>query len=129
MKLSRKIKRYGHFYLDRNVSNFSSAVVIIMFCSVLVPLMLSSLHLAVNNPLMIWRLRNKGSQRLSISIKILTFLCFWLNPILLTNVLENAKEATIYFGKHFDYGVIRSLERYREIKLQLIEFLRIELSK
>ena len=110
-----------------NVTNFSSVVVITMFCSVLVPLMLSSIHLAVNNPWMIWRTRNRGSERLCINI--LTFFCFWLNPILLTNKLENAKEAIIYFGEHFDYGVVRSMERYREIKLQLVEFLRIELSK
>ena len=79
--------------------NFTSVVIMTLILSILVPLFLSSLHLAVNNPFMIW-FQSYAKQSLKIYSEVsspvfMKFLCLLsslFNPILLTNSYEQARE-------------------------------------
>ena len=107
-----------------------------LILSILVPLFLSSLHLAVNNPFMIW-FQSYAKQSLKIYSEVsspvfMKFLCLLsslFNPILLTNTYEQAREEARIMTKYYDYGVITARRECLAIKLQLVQFQRIELGR
>ena len=108
--------------------NFTSVIVITMIFSIVFPLLLSSLHLAMNNPLFIWKML--GRKTISTSkwkSRLLCFLFSGLNPIFLTHTFEKAKEETRIMANKCDDRVIESMKKCKTYKLQLIKFHRIEL--
>ena len=109
-------------------TNFTSVIVITMMFSILIPLLLSSFHLAMNNPSFIWKMLGRNSSSTSKwKSRLLCFLCSGLNPIFLTNTFEEAKEETRIMANNFDKGVIKSMKKCKTYKLQLVEFHKIEL--
>ena len=107
--------------------NFTSVMVVIMLGSILLPLTLSSLHLAVNNPFMILRSDGENSSKMR---KILAMsLCFLLsatNPVFLESYYDKTmKEARKLFQNYKIDGII-SLKKCKTIQWQAAEFLKIE---
>lgn len=106
-------------------TNFTSFVIYTMSFSIIVPLTLSGLHLAVNNPCMVWMNKFK---RLPYNLsKFLCILFSAIMPMLLKNTYEQAKESTRKLAKHYDYGVLPATSKTRAIHTQMLSFLRIEL--
>ena len=109
-------------------NNFSSVVVIIMLVSIVVPFLMSSLHLSVNNPFMI--LPNKGYSWLTKSYMRITCLLFsWINPILLRTKLDHARKMVTQLAKYYHPDVTKSIEQCRNIDIQLAKFNKIEIGR
>ena len=109
-------------------NNFSSVVVIIMLVSIVVPFLMSSLHLSVNNPFMI--LPNKGYSWLTKSyMRITCLLISWINPILLRTKLDQARKLVTQLAKYYHPDVTKSIEKCRSIDIQLAKFHKIEIGR
>ena len=108
-------------------AQFTSVVVLTLSASLLVPLVTSSLHLVSNNPGMI---HNFTGVRSSVVI-IIHLACSFLNPLLLINRYETAKEKirTMTKRSYQDSRVPRMIQQCRLIKTQLAEFWKIELGR
>ena len=104
-------------------TNFTSVVVILMGSSILIPLLMSSIHLATNNTSLIWKSTSKQKS---------VFLCFFfmaLNPILLKHVHEQAKESMRKLVKYYDHDVVKAMKNCNKIKVQAVKFQKIKLGK
>ena len=111
--------------------NFSSVVVICMFSSIMVPLLLSSMHLAIYNPTMLFDcFQDKNPSIVKrVSIIFLCFTCTLLNPVLLVSKIEGVQEEARRLAKFnkVDMEVVTLVEQVRRMKTQLVEILKIEL--
>ena len=109
-------------------TNFTSVVVLSFFASILVPLLMSSIHLAISHPFLIFDVM-KIKRKSKWLATLLCFLLTLLNPILLLNSYEIVQEKARKMVKrnNFDMGVIDLLKKCRMVKIQLVDFLRIEL--
>lgn len=108
--------------------NFTSVMVVTMFFSITGPLILSTLHLAVNNPSMI--VRSDGNNVSTIRRVLTMGLCFLLsvvNPIILESYYEEKKEEARKLIQIYSKDAIVAIKKCRKIKQQAVEFLRIEL--
>ena len=113
-------------------TNFKSVIVVVMFGSIFGPMVLSSLHLAANNPTMIFGHsfdKNDSSRfRRYLSVP----LCFVLsvtNQIFLTCLYEENKEKMRRLAQSCDSKVIKKIKWCRKIKTQIIKFYQLELGK
>ena len=112
-------------------TNFSSVVVICMFSSIIIPLLLSSLHLAVHSPFMIFDCLDERNPTIwkRIDAVLLCFLCTLLNPVLLITKLEKVQERARRLAKYneCDLKVISLLKKSHRIRTQLAQLFKIEL--
>ena len=112
-------------------TNFSSVVVISIFCSIIVPLLISSLHLSIYNPFIIWNIHTTKPPSIlrKIMMSFVCFICTILNPILLIIVYERLWEKSRRLGKYcwLDRKGIYLQKKLKHVKSQLYEFLKIEL--
>ena len=104
-------------------TNFKSVIIIVMFASVLIPPLLSSLHLVVNNPRMIVGM---GRMKRYLSIPLCFFLSM-MNQIFLTCTYQENKEKARKLAQKGDTNVIKKLAWCRKIKQQNIKFTQLEL--
>ena len=109
-------------------TTFTSVVVLSFFASILVPLLMSSIHLAISHPFLIFDVMKIKRRRRWLAM-LLCFVLTLLNPILLLNAYEIVQEKARKMVKknNFDMGVIDLLKKCRMVKIQLVDFLRIEL--
>ena len=99
-----------------------------MFGSLILPLLISSLHLAVNNPFMILRSDGRNSTRMSRCLSVaLCFLLSAANPIFLEAYYDEKKEEVRTLMQNYNTDAISALKTCKQIKRQSVEFLRIEL--
>ena len=107
---------------------FTSVMVVIMLSSIIVPAILSSIHLAVNNPFMIVRSDGKESSKMPRCMaKVLSFLLSAANPIFLQLYYDEKKEEARRLIQNSNIEAIRVLQQCRKIKKQAMEFLKIAL--
>ena len=106
-------------------TEFSSVIVLTMFSSVVVPLVLSTLHLVVN--------RNKvlEQQTFSSRRKYLTITLCWiasfLNPIILDVYYQELKEDVRKLTQNHNIRAMTVLRKCNKIKNQILTFHKIEL--
>ena len=106
--------------------NFGSVIVLSMFASILIPLFISSLHLALNSLDMLW-LFNISSKKMKFLMTVLFFILSPIHPLFLEiNFLQTTEDA-IYLSKSYDMEAIKKKHQCRQIKKQLATFLSIEL--
>ena len=111
-------------------TSFKSVVVTVMFMSVFVPSLLSSMHLAVNNPMMIFGASSDKKNAPKMIKYISVPLCFLLsmtNQIFLTCLYEENKEKARKLAQKCDPNVIKTMTWCRNIKQQIIKFAQLEL--
>ena len=109
-------------------SNFTSVIGFSMIFSISMPLLLSGLHLAANNPYILWKSFFRSDSYVSKRIMEMTCVGMsFLNPVLLANAFEQAKESTRKLAKFCDYGIIDGMKNCRRLKMQLVKYHRIEL--
>ena len=105
-------------------TKFSSAIVLGLAASIVLPLLASSLQIAINNPTLIFSFQ----ARRSVTI-VMCLVCSVFIPIFLINSYEAAKEKTKLRAKKNsqDRRVPDMIVKCNNIKNQLVDFLQIEL--
>ena len=106
-------------------TNFSSIIVITMFLSIIIPLLLSTLHLIVNRRKIIDE-ENFSRKRKYITI-ILCFLASFLNPIILDAYYHELKEDIRKLTQNHDIRAMPIMRKCRNIKNQIVTFHKMEL--
>ena len=112
--------------------NFSIIIVLCFSASVIIPIFFATLHLAMNNPSMVFFRHSKTTVTSKRKKVVMTFLCCllsFLNPILLVNAYEGAKERSRSMAKALNENIILEINNLRDIKNQWITFIKIELGK
>ena len=111
-------------------TNFKSVIVVVMFCSIFVPMFLSSLYLAMINPMMIFGIssENKNASKIQKYLSVpLCFVLLMINQIFLTCLYQENKEKARKLAQNRDSKVVKKIAWCREIKEQLIKFAKLEL--
>ena len=111
-------------------THFSIIVVLCMFTTVVVPIFFATLHLVVHNPFMVFNFDSSHKIKGKWKKLFMTFSCCilsFLNPILLVNAYESAKEKSKSMAKSMDRNIITQLRHTQNIKMQWLSFLKIEL--
>ena len=113
-------------------TNFSIIVVFFFFASLVIPIFFATLHLAIHNPFMIFYIQPSetiNSRMKKTSMTLLCCLLSFLNPVLLVNAYEGAKEKTKSMAISMDAELVQKIENLKNIKNQWITFIKIELGK
>ena len=111
-------------------TNFTSCVVMALFLHILTPILVQSLHLAINNPLLIFNRRRKThsvSERVYSTISCILF--GFMSPLLLLNnyFITFEKLKHLSRSNHSGTKIVELAEHCQAIRLQIVEFLKIEL--
>ena len=113
-------------------TTFGSVIVVVMFSSIIIPMLISSLHLAVNNFYMSLPLPHSTSNPSKIRKCLQTALLFILSPfqpvLLETHFLQTSEDAR-ELAQRYNIDAIKKKQQSRAIKKQLIKFGRIELGR
>ena len=109
-------------------TKFSSVVIICSGLTIIVPLMISCVHLASNNPGIVFNSYGKTNQLKTFAMRIGVLCLSVLNPILIINAYESISEKTRKMAKSRDPNLVSTLEKYRIARGQHADFVRIELS-
>ena len=118
----------GHLAIMEFYREFSIVVVLCLATSVVVPVIFATLHLVAHNPFLIFTTSDKGQTGWRIAAMILVCCCTsFINPILLLNNYEGAKEKTRKMAKDMDKNTIEQIKKTKEIKEQWTSFVIIEL--
>ena len=105
-------------------------IVMAMALSITLPLVLSSIHLAVNNPGMIINSTNENENKLKTFLLILLcFICTPISPIILTSYYQNCKEKARKLAKLNNPNAVDVIEQSRMMKTQVVEFMKLELGR
>ena len=113
-----------------NPNYFSSAVVIAMFTSVLLPITISTIHLMVNNRHMLMRFVNLGTSRLRrILIAALLVLLTPFHPVLLDYLHLVTSEEARTLIQNYDPAALQLMQECRKIQVHNANLLKIELGK
>ena len=113
-------------------SYFSIIVVNCFFASVVIPIFLATLHLAIHNPFMIFYIMPSETINSRIKKTVMTLLCCllsFLNPVLLLNAYEGAKDKTKSMAKSMNAKLFQQMENLNNIKHQWVSFIKIELGE
>ena len=113
-------------------SYFPNIVVLCFFASVVIPIFLATLHLAIHNPFMIFYIMPSETTNSRMKKTVMTLLCTFLsflNPVFLLNAYEGAKEGTKSLAKSMSAEVYQQMETLKNIKHQWVTFIKIELGK
>ena len=111
-------------------SKFSSVVVLSLSSSVILPLLLSSIHLTLNfdNIITLVNPKKRFKRTFTTIIKFGTLLLSILNPVILTNAFELMKEkARIEAKTPNNHNVIKYYRRSHLLQKCYVQFKRIEL--
>ena len=120
----------GHKAILDFPTEFPIVVVLCLAASVVLPVMFATLHLVVHNPFLIVTTSDKGQSGWRRATMTLVCCCLsFLNPILLVNNYEGAKEKTRTMAKAMDKNTRQQMKKTKEIKEQWTSFVQIELGK
>ena len=110
-------------------TNFSSVVVMCFAATIILPMWMSSLQLAINNPYLIFHFMGKSAKRIKKIVMI--FFCIFspINPILLIFNHQEAKENARIRAKQYSDtdNASEHFENCKMIKTDLVEFLKLDL--
>ena len=107
-------------------TNFSSVVGVVALGSVIVPLVLSSLHLMIEDP---WAILPFETHLTRPVATLVTFLLMPINSILLINSYQRAKEQARRAAKESRRNLNQKFDLYRGLKKHFVEHLHIEMGK
>ena len=112
-------------------TNFSSVIIMISFSLIVGPIILSTLTLVLNNPSLIYKTGKENGVVRRVMSTIICILCSIINPVLLINTLEKAKdEGRKEAKKNLDPKQITAkFQEYRRVNLHYVHHLTTELGK
>ena len=110
-------------------TNFSSVIIMISIALIIVPIMMSTLHLILSNPFIIYKSGKENGVVKRILMTIVCVLCSVINPVLLINTLEKTKDEARKEAKknQSPKQILEKFNKYREIKEDYVHHLSIEL--
>ena len=114
----------GYEAMQAFSTHFSIIVVLCFFGSEVIPIVFATLHLAINNPWMVGKSRLEKTGLITL-FSVLSF----LNPIILVNAYEDAKEKTRKLAQSLDASFSQQMKKFKCIKTQWSTFIKIELGK
>ena len=120
----------GYNSMIKFPTNFSIIVVFFFFASLVIPIFFATLHLAIHNPFMIFYIQPPETINSRMKKTAMTLLCCllsFLNPILMVNAYEGAKEKTKSMARSMDAELVQKMENLKNIKKQWVTFIKIEL--
>ena len=101
-----------------------------MFLSILLPMLLSSLHLAVNNFSMFYDQSNKTISKVrKYLLMTLLFILSPINPVILESRLLDTAEEARKLAQNYNILAVQKKTKSRQIKKQITRFGRIELGR
>ena len=113
-------------------SNFPTIVVLCFFSSVIIPIFFATLHLATHHPFIIFNIMPSETIKSGFKRTLMTIFCLllsFLNPLLLINAYESAKEGREAMAKAMDARINCQMRNLKAIKHQWLTFIKIELGK
>ena len=111
-------------------TKFASIIVVFLLCSIFVPLFLSTVHLAIENPGMIFgeiETDNLSTFRRKV-YRTLVLIISIFNPILLLDTYEQNKISKKRRAVAKDPSVLEVFKQSKKIQIQLVKFHKIELA-
>ena len=107
-------------------TNFTSVLLLCLAASVLLPLLLSSLQLAIENPEMVFNMeRRRGLDGTRIAMQFSVFIFLFLNPVFLLHVYQLNEKKKV---SRQDERIVRALEKCRLVRIQFTKYIKMELS-
>ena len=112
-------------------TNFSSVIIMISFSLIVGPITLSTLTLVLNNPSLIYKTGKENGVVRRILATLNCILCCVINPVLLINTLEKAKDEARKEAKRNQdpKQITAKFSEYRRVKLHYVQHLTTELGK
>ena len=107
-------------------TNFSSVVGVVALGTVIVPLVLSTLHLIIEDPWAILPFETQLSRPLA---TLVTFLLMPVNSFLLINSYQRSKEQARRAANESRKNMHQKFDKYRQMKTHFVEHLHIEMGK
>ena len=111
-------------------TKFASIIVVYLLCSICVPLLLSTVHLAIENPGMIFgeiETGNLSAFRRKV-YRVLVMVISIFNPILLLDTYEQNKILKKRRAEAKDPSALKVFQQSKKIQIQLVKFHKIELA-
>ena len=105
--------------------NFSCAIVMLLFESILIPIFLSTLHLVINRN-QLFKEGNISRMRKYLIIALCWILSF-LNPIILDAYYHELKEDIRKMTQNYNTDAMSVVRKSRKIKKEVVQFHKIEL--
>ena len=106
---------------------FSSVVILFSAVTIIVPLLISCCHLAINNPGVVFNQYQESSTIKIAFMQIGVFLMCFLNPLLIINSYESMKKNVRKLVRNSNSESLSLLNKCRKIQQQYVHFIRIEL--
>ena len=111
---------------------FTSIVVMYFFCSIFIPLIISSIHLAFSCPGMIFGKFKSEERKFTFYKKakycVYCLICTPFNAILLENQHEKLKQQEEYFTEKKDKKLAQVLKKRKKVIKAIVKFQKIELA-
>ena len=120
----------GYNSIIKLPSHFANIVVLCFFASVVIPIFFATLHLVIHNPFMVFYIMPSETINSRIKKTVMTLLCCllsFLNPVLLVNAYEGAKDRTKAMAKSMNAELVQQMDNLNKIKHQWVTFIKIEL--
>ena len=108
-------------------THFSCVIVMLMFGSILIPLLLSTLHLIVNRR-KIFKEKHFSRTRKCIILSFCWILSFF-NPIILDAYYQELKEEVRIMTQNYNVEAMTTVRKCRNIKKEMVQFYKIELGR
>ena len=96
-------------------TKFSSVVIICSALTIIIPLMISCLHLAINNPGIVFNSYGKSSHLKTFAMRIGVILLSVLNPILIINAYESLRDKTREQAKSRHQNTLSTLQTFSQV--------------
>merc|ERR1712032_1660973 len=95
--------------------------------TIILPILISSIHLAINNPRIVFNKWDEEDPKKIMGMRIGVILLSFLNPVLIINAYETLKQKITEMVRENDANTTPMLNKCRKIKKQYVDFIRIEL--
>ena len=106
---------------------FPSVVIICSALTIIIPILISSIHLAINNPGIVFSKRDEEDTKRIMKMRVCIILFSFLNPVFIINAYESTKQKIIEMVRENDSNTTSMLTKCKKIKRQYVDFIRIEL--
>ena len=109
-------------------TNFGSVIVDVMFASIFLPMLLSTLHFTNSKGFAVTQYTQKGSTKMRRFLKAgLFYLMSPFHPILLDTLHHHKMEKARKLAQQYNMKAVQMMSKCRSIKKQLVTFIKIEL--
>ena len=106
---------------------FPSVVIICSALTIIIPILISSIHLAINNPGIVFDKFDEKDPKKLLVMRIGIILLSFLNPVLIIKAYESMKQKIKQMLSEDHPDALEMLTKCKKVKKQYVDFIRIEL--